>query len=67
MKPKSKKSEGSTRSNVLRIRLTVAERQVLEEAAREQGLDTSSWARSELLRGAKKLGKTPHRSGEEGS
>jgi uncharacterized protein (DUF1778 family) len=44
-----KKPEGEVRENVLRIRLTPEERAALDEAARAKHLETSTWARSELL------------------
>jgi hypothetical protein len=37
------------RSNVLRIRLSPAERKQLDAAAKSNGLDTSTWARLQLL------------------
>jgi hypothetical protein len=40
---------GTARGNVLRIRLTDEERAMLDEAAAAVTLDTSTWARSELL------------------
>lgn len=40
---------GNARGNVLRIRLTDEERQLLDEVAAAVTLDTSTWARSELL------------------
>jgi uncharacterized protein (DUF1778 family) len=49
MAGRPKKAEGETRDNILRIRLTDEERTKLNEAARRRGLETSSWARSELL------------------
>jgi uncharacterized protein (DUF1778 family) len=55
MAGRPKKAAGGARGNVLRIRLTEAERQALEEAARVKGLETSSWARSELLALARKV------------
>lgn len=48
-----KKSEGQARENVLRIRLTEEERALLDRAAGTKTLDTSTWARSELLALAK--------------
>jgi hypothetical protein len=45
-----KKPADEYRSNVLRIRLTEAERKHLDEKAISIGLETSTWARSELLR-----------------
>jgi hypothetical protein len=53
--PRPKKPPGDVRENVLRIRLTDEERKVLDDAASERALDTSAWARSELLALAKKL------------
>jgi len=55
MTGRPKKAEGEARGNVLRIRLTEEERQVLDDAARGKGLETSSWARSELLGQARKV------------
>jgi hypothetical protein len=54
-----KKPEGETRANFLRIRLTEEERTQLDRAARERSLETSTWARSELLALAKRLLKKP--------
>jgi len=50
-----RKNDGEVRENILRIRLTDAERALLEEAAKSRSLETSSWARSELLVLAKKM------------
>ena len=50
MKGRPPKRQQERRENVLRIRLTAAERHTLDNMAQERGLDTSSWARSELLR-----------------
>lgn len=47
--PRPKKPAGEVRENVLRIRLTDEERKALDEAAKAKHLDTSAWARSELL------------------
>ena len=44
-----KKPDGDVRENVLRIRLTDAERRAIDAAAQARKLDSSSWARSELL------------------
>jgi hypothetical protein len=55
MAGRPKKAQGVTRDNVLRIRLTRAERQALDGAAGTKGLETSSWARSELLVLARKV------------
>ena len=45
-----KKPEGEVRENVLRIRLTPAERAALDGAAAARGQEVSTWARAELLR-----------------
>jgi hypothetical protein len=49
-----KKPEGETRHGVLRIRLTSDERNLLDAAARARSLDTSAWARTELMALAKR-------------
>lgn len=48
------KPKGTTRENFLRIRLTEAERKALDAAAEARTLDTSTWARMELLQLAKR-------------
>ena len=50
-----KKPTAEAKSYMLRIRMTEAERQLLEEAARAKSLDTSAWARSELVALARKV------------
>jgi hypothetical protein len=55
MAGRQKKPESEARSYMLRIRMTDAERALLVEAARARSLETSSWARSELVRLAKRL------------
>ncbi len=53
-----KKPPGEGRENVLRIRLTDDERRALDDAAKARSLETSTWARSELIALARKsLGK----------
>lgn len=48
---------GEAREKPLRIRLTVAERAAVDRAARQNGFrTTSAWARSELLRLARRAG-----------
>ena len=47
---KKKPSTNSARGNVLRIRLTAEERRLLDVAADANTLETSTWARMELLR-----------------
>jgi hypothetical protein len=55
MAGRPRKPENATRENFLRIRLTEAERAVLDEAAKKKELETSTWARSELLQLARRL------------
>ncbi len=52
--PRKKKPVGEARENVLRIRLTEEERALLDRAAETRTLETSTWARSELIALAKK-------------
>lgn len=52
--PRKKKPVGKARENVLRIRLTEEERALLDGVAETRTLDTSTWARSELIALAKK-------------
>ena len=49
-----KKPKADNRGNVLRIRLTEAERKALDAAAEARTLDTSTWARAELIGIAKR-------------
>jgi hypothetical protein len=49
-----KKPKADRRQNFLRIRLTEAERKALDAAADQRTLDTSTWARMELLQLAKR-------------
>ena len=52
---KSKKPpKDEARGNVLRIRLSEAERKALDAAAEARTLDTSTWARAELMQLAKR-------------
>jgi hypothetical protein len=55
MAKKPQKRDREARGNVLRIRLTEAERLTLDAAAETKNLETSTWARSELLTLARKL------------
>jgi hypothetical protein len=64
MRGRPKKPEGEIRANVLRIRLTEAERAALDKAARAHGEETSTWARDTLLALTRKAGR---RSGPGGS
>ncbi len=52
-RPRKPKKE--TRENILRVRLTDDERKLLDEAARKRSLETSTWARSELVALARAL------------
>ncbi len=54
MAGKPKKPE-QVKTYMLRVRMTEAERALLEEAARMKSLETSTWARSELVALARKL------------
>jgi hypothetical protein len=47
-----KKQPGEGRTSILQVRLTAAEKAALEAAAQVRGLDTSAWARSQLLAAA---------------
>jgi hypothetical protein len=49
-----KKAKADRRQKFLRIRLTEAERKALDAAAETRTLDTSTWARAELLQIAKR-------------
>jgi uncharacterized protein (DUF1778 family) len=55
MAGRHKKPEAESKSYMLRIRMTEADRALLEEAAKQKSLDTSTWARSELVALAKKV------------
>lgn len=48
------KPAGQVRANQLRIRLTEAERQELDDAAEGEAMETASWARAVLLREARR-------------
>jgi hypothetical protein len=50
-----KKPESEAKSYMLRIRMTEQERAILEEAAKAKSLETSTWARSELVALARKV------------
>lgn len=50
MKRKLVKANRTDIANMLRIRLTPAERKALDEFAESKGVGTSTWARMELLR-----------------
>ena len=48
------KRPDQVKSYMLRVRMTEAERALVEEAARARSLETSTWARSELVALARK-------------
>jgi uncharacterized protein (DUF1778 family) len=54
MAGRPKKPE-QVKTYMLRIRMTEDERALLEEAARHKSLETSTWARSELVAMARKI------------
>jgi uncharacterized protein (DUF1778 family) len=54
MTGRHKKPEAEAKSYMLRIRMTEADRALLEQAAKSKSLETSTWARSELLALARK-------------
>jgi len=50
-----KKNAGQAKTNMLRIRLTEDERKAIDKAATVKSLETSTWARFELMALAKRL------------
>jgi hypothetical protein len=52
---RQKKPKSEAKSYMLRIRMTEADRALLEEAAKSKSLETSTWARAELVTLAKRL------------
>jgi hypothetical protein len=55
MANRKKKPAAEAKTYMLRIRMTEADRALLETAARLKSLETSTWARSELVALARKL------------
>lgn len=55
MAGRHKKPKSDAKSYMLRIRMTEEDRALLEEAAKAKSLETSTWARSELVALARKL------------
>ena len=55
MAGRPRKPVGEAKTFELRIRVTEQQRRMLDEAAKSKELDTSTWARAELLALAKKL------------
>lgn len=59
MAGRPKKPDADAKTYMLRIRMTEEDRKLLDEAAKLRSLETSTWARSELVSLARKvLGKT---------
>lgn len=54
MAGRHKKTEAEAKSHTFRIRMTLNDRRLLDEAAKSKSLETSTWARSELVALAKK-------------
>jgi uncharacterized protein (DUF1778 family) len=52
---RDKKPKAEKKTFMLRIRMTEEERKLLEEAAKLKSLETSTWARSELVALARAL------------
>jgi uncharacterized protein (DUF1778 family) len=58
MTGRPKKTKPDSKTYMLRIRMTEDDRELLDAAAKSKSLETSTWARSELIGLAKKtLGK----------
>ena len=53
-----RKQDGQGRGYKLQVRLTSAERDLLDAAAQSKALDTSAWVRSEMLALARQLLRT---------
>jgi len=58
MPGRKKKPKSEAKTYMLRIRMTEEERALLETAAKSKSLETSTWARSELVALARKLAST---------
>ena len=59
-----RKPPGELRDAILQVRLTDAERKLLDRAAETKALDTSAWVRMETLALAKKLLHEKSKAGE---
>jgi hypothetical protein len=55
MAGRHKKPDSEAKTYMLRIRMTETDRLLLEAAAKLKSLETSTWARSELVALARKL------------
>ena len=53
--PRPRKKPGEARDAILQVRLTAAERKLLDDAARTRTLDTSAWVRMEVIAIAKRI------------
>ena len=58
------KADIERKSNMLRIRMSGDDRDLLDALAKSEGLDTSTWARMALLRIAKRRARTMKGKGE---
>jgi uncharacterized protein (DUF1778 family) len=65
MAGRKKKPESERKTYMLRIRMTEEERKLLEEAAKARSLETSTWARSELVVLAKRISESERKTGTE--
>jgi hypothetical protein len=52
---RQKKPDSESKSYMLRVRMTQDDRKLLDEAAKFKSLETSTWARSELVALARKI------------
>ena len=57
-----KKTVDKRKSAYFRFRLTEEEKRLIDEAAQAKSLDSSAWARSELLDLAKRISAARHKS-----
>jgi len=55
MTGRPKKTDAEAKTYMLRIRMTEGERALLDKAAKAKSLETSTWARSELVSLARKI------------
>ena len=65
MTGRRKKTDAEAKTYLLRIRMTQAERELLEDAAKVKSLETSTWARSELVALARKVLREKVNQGQE--
>jgi uncharacterized protein (DUF1778 family) len=55
MPGRPKKAKSDSKTYMLRIRMTEEDRELIDAAARAKSLESSTWARSELIALAKKI------------